>query len=529
MNTVLKLAFKPVNYILNWPDKYNEFLQGAYAPVQEEVTAQECEVVGEVPEAVFGEFARNGPNPRLPPTGRYHWFDGDGMVHAVRLKSSDSAMYTNRYTKTNMLKATEQTGEPVGIKFGDLASRLVIPKMMIYNLKAKLGVTPNFSGMHESTANTSLVYHAGRLLALSEGGLPYALRVMCEGVIETIGKLSFEGKMDTAFTAHPKLHVSSGKLYGFGYSLESKPYVTMYVVDAEGKLERQFPINVERGTIMHDFAITEKYAIFLDLPLVMKPENFSKGKFPIVYDDKLYARMGVLPLDATDDSSIRWFDMPEAFFAFHVLNAWEEEVEVEGEGNTNRVLKIVTCDLFEFDLDPNELINQKEQPPGRLPQPHTTTLNLDTGKATRACIIPQPPKEGLDFPQLRKTLVGKKNRFGFFAGFDLKGLPTALVKLDLQAATPETTEVGRIDLGDWLGGESIFVPRHGGEEEEDDGYLVGYVSPKDCSGNSELRVWDAKTMNADPVATIKLPARVPLGFHAIFMGEADLAAQKPAQ
>eukprot|EP00903_Cladosiphon_okamuranus_P013499 g12573.t1 len=514
MNKVLKLAFKPVDYMLNWPLKNNEFLQGAYAPVQEEFTAQECEVVGEVPEAVFGEFARNGPNPRLPPTGGYHWFDGDGMVHAVRLKSSDSAMYTNRYTKTNMLKATEQTGEPVGMKIGDLASRLFIPKMMMYNLKAKLGVTPNFSGMHESTANTSLVYHAGRLLALAEGGLPYALRVMCEGVIETIGKLSFEGKMDTAFTAHPKLHVSSGKLYGFGFSLESKPYVTMYVVDAEGKLERQFPINVERAILMHDFAITENYAVFLDLPLVMKPENFLNSKSPIVFDDKLYAR----------GKEIYWM----AFFAFHVLNAWEEEVDVGGA--TNTVLKIVTCDLFDFNLDQDENFNEKEQPPDQLPQPHTTTLNLDTGKATRACIIPQPPKEGLDFPQLRQTLVGKKNRFGFFVGFDSKALPTALVKLDLEAATPETTEVGRIDLGDWLGGESIFVPRHArGEEEEDDGYLVGYVSPKDCSGNSELRVWDAKTMNADPVATIKLPARVPLGFHAIFMGEADLAAQKPAQ
>lgn len=56
-------------------------------------------------------------------------------------------------------------------------------------------------------------------MALSEGGLPYALRVACEGVIETIGKLSFDGKMDTAFTAHPKKHVSTGKLYGFGYQV----------------------------------------------------------------------------------------------------------------------------------------------------------------------------------------------------------------------------------------------------------------------------------------------------------------------
>eukprot|EP00752_Nemacystus_decipiens_P007044 g6317.t1 len=528
MNKVLKLAFKPVDYILNWPEKDNKFLQGVYGPVQEEVTTQECEVVGELPEAVFGEFARNGPNPRFVPKGGYHWFDGDGMVHAVRLKSSGSASYSNRYVKTNVLKVAEQAGEAVGVKMGDMADRLFLPKMMLYNLKVKLGLVPDFLGMHEANANTSLVFHAGRLMALCEGGLPYALRVMCEGVIETLGVLSFDGKMQTSFTAHPKKDVSTGKLYGFGYQMDKKPYLTMYVLDAEGKLERQFPIDVERPTLMHDMAITENHAIFLDLPLVFKPENMVKGVFPIVFDDKQYARMGVLPLNATDDSSIRWFDMPEAFVAFHVLNAWEEKVQVDG--TTNAVLKVVTCDMFELDLD-QKALNQRQKE-GAIPRPHTTTINLDTGKVTRACIIPHPPKEGLDFPQLNRAMVGRENRYGFFVGFDaMEGLPTAIVKLDLKATTPETAEVGRIDLGDWAGGEALFVPKHGegmGEGEEDDGFLVSFTSPVDV-GNSELRVWDAKTMNPDPLAIVKLPARVPLGFHAIFLAEADLAAQKPDQ
>lgn len=41
---------------------------------------------------------------------------------------------------------------------------------------------------------------------------------------------------------------------------------------------------------MHDFAITENYAIFLDLPMVLKPGNFLKGAFPIVFDKTLGAR-----------------------------------------------------------------------------------------------------------------------------------------------------------------------------------------------------------------------------------------------
>ncbi len=49
----------------------------------------------------------------------------------------------------------------------------------------------------------------------------------------------------------------------------------------------------------------------------------------------------------------------------------------------------------------------------------------------------------------------------------------------LQAASPEMAEVGRIDLGDWLGGEGIFIPNSGEGSEEDDGFLVSFVSPKD--------------------------------------------------
>lgn len=55
--------------------------------------------------------------------------------------------------------------------------------------------------------------------------------------------------------------------------------------------ERQFPIvGMERAVMMHDFAITENYAIFLDLPLFFKPEAMLRGKVPIVFDKTQHAR-----------------------------------------------------------------------------------------------------------------------------------------------------------------------------------------------------------------------------------------------
>ena len=60
---------------------------------------------------------------------------------------------------------------------------------------------------------------SGQLMALVESSLPYALRVMCDGMIETIGKATFDGKLNIPFTAHPKKDPVTGKLYGFGYQV----------------------------------------------------------------------------------------------------------------------------------------------------------------------------------------------------------------------------------------------------------------------------------------------------------------------
>ncbi|CAN0472398.1 unnamed protein product [Ascophyllum nodosum] len=352
-----------------------------------------------------GEFARNGPNPRFRPSGGYHWFDGDGMVHGVRITAGSEAIYSNRYVRTKKLAVEEEAGKPVQMKIGDFCSRLALAKIWLHSLKKKLGVIPDLSAELEGTANTSLVYHAGRLMALVENALPYALRVMCDGVIETMGKATFEGEMKNPFTAHPKKDPATGKLYAFGYQVrhaqvEKPPYVTFYVLDADGKLERQaresqsntFPVDVPRAIMMHDFHITENYAIFMDLPLLFNKERVLSGDMPFVFDKSQGARMGVLPLDATDASGMRWFDLPEVFFAFHVLNAWEEQVEAKSSAGGaapayHSAVKIITSDMFELELDSTKV--ERDLPDGQRTDPHVTTLNLDTGEALRAKLSAQ--------------------------------------------------------------------------------------------------------------------------------------------
>ena len=58
----------------------NPYLHGAYAPTSDEIVVNELEVVGELPDDLFGAFYRNGPNPMFKPKNLYHPFDGDGYT-----------------------------------------------------------------------------------------------------------------------------------------------------------------------------------------------------------------------------------------------------------------------------------------------------------------------------------------------------------------------------------------------------------------------------------------------------------------
>ena len=57
-------------------------LNGGFAPIEQEVVLDLTDVEGEIPKDLTGMHVRNGPNRRFEAPGRYHWFDGDGMLHA---------------------------------------------------------------------------------------------------------------------------------------------------------------------------------------------------------------------------------------------------------------------------------------------------------------------------------------------------------------------------------------------------------------------------------------------------------------
>ena len=126
-------------------------------------------------------------------------------------------------------------------------------------------------------------------------------------------------------------------MFGFGYNLTKAPFLTYRVVSQAGAMRPPVPVTLPDPVMMHDFAVTERYAVFMDMPLVFKPEAIAKG-MPFVWEGGRAARFGILPRYASSEAEMQWFELP-ALFIFHVANAWEEEAA--GGGGTEVVL--VAC------------------------------------------------------------------------------------------------------------------------------------------------------------------------------------------
>jgi carotenoid cleavage dioxygenase-like enzyme len=335
---LLLIVFK--RQILDWLDfkiLYNEptkeghgFLRSNFAPCREEQTRENLPVKGKLPEGLEGVFLRNGPNPYYDPLGRYHWFDGDGMVHAIRLKDK-KASYANRWIETSRLRQELSYLRPVFVKIGELVGAKGLLHLVSQNLKKRLGILDLSQGTGQ--ANTNLVYHGKKLLALHEGDLPYVLKVLCNGVIETIKRASVENDAVgpegfKQFTAHPKIDRETGDMHFFSYNLRQAPYLTYGVMDETGKLTKQIPVDLPFGpAMMHDMAITSKYVIFLYMPLFFRPKEMVKGEgFPFVFDASKPSMFALLPKSATSAESIQWFCLP-AGMIFHTANAWDDPEE----------------------------------------------------------------------------------------------------------------------------------------------------------------------------------------------------------
>lgn len=450
----------------------NPYLNGNFAPINQEITADTLKVIGELPPDISGMFIRNGPNPQWSPIGQYHWFDGDGMLHGVEINNGQ-ATYRNRYIRTRGWNIENEAGKAIW-------SGLLEPPQM-----------DNPYGPGKNTANTALIWHAGKLLAVWEGGAPHNIQVPD---LKTIGEYSFNNQLTSPFTAHPKVDAVSGEMIFFGYSF-TPPYLQYGIVSAQGELLSTVPIELPMAVMMHDFAITANYTIFMDLPLTFNPERMQRGEPMIMFESDRPSRFGIIPRHG-DNSNIRWFESPSCYI-FHILNAYEEGEEViliACRMNSTTV-------LMDNSADPD--------PTANIPLLHRWRFNLSTGTVTEEPLDDVPA----EFPRINENLVGRKTEYGYAGKManSTEPLSEGIIKYNFRDRKSQIHEFGQGRYG----GEAVFAPRPHATTE-DDGWLLTFVHDQNLE-TSELVVINSQDFTSEPVARVIIPQRVPYGFHATWV------------
>jgi carotenoid cleavage dioxygenase len=448
----------------NTDDKDAFWRKGHFPPVTEEITTIDLKVEGSIPTDLNGYYYRNGPNNWKGPSR--HFFFGDGMIHGVKLQNGAAQWYRNRYVKTPFL-------------YGESS-----------NFKTAMDPAYNQS-------NVSLIYHGGKLLSLGEAGLPYELTTE---ELTTVGAHDYQGKLAGTMTGHPKIDPVSGELFFFGY-WAFKPYLTYYRVNPQGELVQKEALELDGPALMHDFAITENYVIFMELPVVFSWLAMLKGgAMPFVWTEDAPSRIGVMPKTGSN-KDLKWFDIDPAFI-FHSMNAYEQGDDV--------ILDVARYDKFwvvgSSDFDH----------PARLSR---YTLGMKSGRAS----LQEIHTRQMEFPQINRTLIGRKNRYGYSLGagaaYGTAKKPksiSSILKFDLLSGDIQTFEFNDGQAPS----EPFFVPAVGGSNE-DDGYVLSYVyNPQ--TNSTRLFILDGHNIT-NVLAKVDLAARVPQGFHGLWLSREELS------
>jgi carotenoid cleavage dioxygenase len=477
----------------------NSYLQGPFAPLHAEHTLTDLEVTGTIPDGLDGRYLRNGPNPigEIDPE-LYHWFVGDGMVHGIRIRDGKAQWYRNRWVRSPLV--AKVLGEPS---------------------------PPGHFGFSRVGANTNVIEHAGKTIALVEAGVAnYELN----DELDTVGVCDFDGTLTGGYTAHPERDPRTGELHAVSYGPYRGNTVQYSVIGVDGRARRTIDIAVTGSPMMHSFSLTERHVVFYDLPVTfdtaqgaemfappwlrlparlllsgligraripdpvaarLPQSKDSDRRYPYAWNPNYPARVGVMPREG-GDGDVRWFDVAPCY-VFHPMNAYDDGQTV--------VLDIVRHPKT-FD---REYRGARVGPPTL----DRWTVDLSRGKVHESRFNDR----GQEFPRIDERLLGKRHRFGYAptVGAGAGGGDT-LLKHDLIAGSTQSRSFGT----EKTLGEFVFHPLST-EADEDDGVLMGYIYDRPTD-RSELAILDAQTLQ--DVASIKLPHRIPAGFHGNWISSA---------
>jgi carotenoid cleavage dioxygenase len=471
------------------PEDDHPYRTGAWRPNFVEYDADDLEVVeGRLPVELDGVYLRNTENPVMPSLGRYHPFDGDGMLHAIRF-SAGRASYRNRFVRTAGLEAELAAGEPLWAGIIESPSR---SKRDGWGARGRM----------KDASSTDVVVHAGRAITtFYQCGDAYQHDPL---TLEALGPAPWVPAW--GISAHPKVDEHTGEMLWFSYSKEA-PYLRYGVLDSDGRPIHETPVPLPGPRLPHDMAFTQNYSILNDFPLFWDPALLAQGVHrPRLHPD-LPSRFAVLPRRG-GAGDVRWFEASPTY-VLHFINAYERGSEIVLDGFYQR--------------DPMPRPDPADGPYAALKKmvdmgamgcrPWRWRFDLSTGRTREEPL----GDDCCEFPTVNGRFAGRPYRYAITATakpgwFLFDGL------LRLDVATGATQ---RFRFPDGVyGSEAPIAPRPDGSAEED-GWVVTFVSDVGRD-RSECWVFDAARIADGPIARVALPERIASGTHACWAPAAQL-------
>jgi len=462
---------------MSQPFPKHPYLSGNFAPLLMEADAPDLPVVGELPKGLAGTLYRNGPNPQFAPRDQnYHWFAGDGMIHAFHI-ADGRVSYRNRWVRTPKWEVEHAAGRSMFGTFGN-----------------PMTTDPSVMGKDTGLANTNIVWHGGRLLALEEGHQPFEIDPES---LAPRGYQSYGGRIERRFTAHPKLDPETGEMVFFAYSAGGffTPDMLYGVIARDGRVSDLQSFKAPFAAMVHDFMVTRQHVLFPILPLTGSLERAMQGKPPFAWEPDKGSHIGVMRRGGTV-ADMRWFST-DACYVFHPMNMWDE-----GD-------KII-CDVMQYEAAP--LFPLPDGSPGDQSKAKARLCRWTFDLAGNSNSIKREYLDDIpgEFPRFDERFAGLAYRHGYYAA---RREDKPDVRFDSLAHADLRT--GRRSLfpfpaGD-VTGEPIFVPR-AANAEEGDGWLLAVVYRGE-ERRSDLCVFEASDIAAGPIAIAELSHRVPFGFH----------------
>jgi all-trans-8'-apo-beta-carotenal 15,15'-oxygenase len=453
--------------------------------------ARALPVRGTMPKELSGVLYRIGPARHDVYGERLKsWFDGDGMVHALAIDGGQ-VTYRNRFVATPGKLAEDRAHKRLYAGFATRGPGSPVARFLHRNDR-------------KNPANTNVVFHGGKLLALCEAGRPYRLD---PDTLATIGEDDLSGTLPTdgAYSAHPKLDPRTGEMWNFGMTYGKDARLTLFRTTKEGITTVAAKLTLPALAMLHDFALTETKAIFVIAPivlprvplgLVLGQRSFGKS---LRYRPELGVRIAVVDR-ATGE--VRW-SRTDPFMLFHTVNAWDEGSDVVldvcayADGSIMRTIEDVMA--------------------GDAPQPTRAYVDRVRLRSSGAVTRSRLSRTALEFPRVAGRTLGKEHHrvygVGWPEGRDFISQPAVI---DTATGEAQFAKLGPSEFA----GECVPVSKAGAASESDVWLLTLVLDG--ASRATDLHVLDGADIAAPPVATVRLPHVVPFGFHGNWVSGARM-------